>query len=191
MQTTSPAWYTVRIKPKHEHIAAANMRKNLGIEVFFPRLQMEKLTRRGLVSVTEPLFPCYIFARCVLEDRLNDIQHLVGVKKIVSFGGKVPSVPDVIIADLQACFENTEIIEIQSDFQSGDEVTVTQGAFVGMSAYVLKNLPAKKRVQILLDMLGQPATVEVEQDAVTLNRSSLVDLAPNLAASIRQERLSA
>jgi transcriptional antiterminator RfaH len=191
MQTNSPAWYTVRIKPKHEHIAAANMRKNLGIEVFFPRLQMDKLTRRGLVNVIEPLFPCYIFVRCILEDRLNDIQHSVGVKKIVSFGGKVPQVADVILTELQECFENTEIIEIQSDFQSGDEVTVTQGAFAGMSAYVLKKLPAKKRVQILLDMLGQPATVEVEQDAVMLNRNSLVDLAPALAASIRQERLSA
>lgn len=190
MQTNSPAWYTVRIKPKHEHIAAANMRKNLAIEVFFPRLQMEKLTRRGLVNVVEPLFPCYIFVRCVLEERLNDIQHSIGVNKIVSFGGKVPYVPDAIITELQECFENTEVIEIQSDFQSGDPVTVTQGAFAGMSAYVLKNLPAKKRVQILLDMLGQPATVEVEKDAVMLDRNSLVDLAPALAASVRQERLS-
>lgn len=191
MQTNSSAWYSVRIKPKHEHIAAANMRKNLGLEVFSPRLQLEKLTRRGVVNVIEPLFPCYIFVRCVLEDRIQDVQHSIGVKNIVNFGGKVPKVPDAVIAELQDCFENNEIIEIRTDFHPGDEVIVAQGAFAGMSAYVLKKLPAKKRVQILLDMLGQPATVEVEQDAVMLKRSSLIDLAPALAAPVRQERLSA
>ncbi len=191
MQTTSSAWYTARTKPKHEHIAAANLRKNQGIEVFSPRLQLEKLTRRGLVHLTEPLFPGYIFVRCVLEDRLNDIQHSIGVNRLVSFGGKIPPVADGVIVELQDCFENEEIVSIASDFQPGDEVTVAGGAFVGMSALVLKNLPAKKRVQILLDMLGQPTTVEVERGAVQLKQNSLADLMPALAAPVRQERLSA
>ena len=191
MQTTSPAWYSARTKPKHEHIAAANLRKNLGIEVFSPRLQLEKLTRRGLVNVTEPLFPCYIFVRCVLEERINDIQHSVGVNRLVHFGGQIPAVADAIILELQACFEHTEIIQIETSLQPGDQVTVAGGAFAGMSAYVLKNLPAKKRVQILLDMLGQPTTVEVEREAVMLTRNSLANLAPVLAAPVHRERVSA
>ena len=191
MQTTSSAWYSARTKPKHEHIAAANLRKNLGIEVFSPRLQLEKITRRGLVHVTEPLFPCYIFVRCVLEERINDIQHSIGVNRLVSFGGKFPPVADGVIGELQDCFENEEIVSIASDFQPGDEVTVAGGAFAGMSALVLKNLPAKQRVQILLDMLGQPTTVEVEREVVMLKQNSLADLMPALAATVRQERLSA
>jgi len=36
MKIESPAWYCARTKPKHEHIAAANLRKNLNLEVFIP-----------------------------------------------------------------------------------------------------------------------------------------------------------
>jgi len=48
MQIPNPAWYCARTKPKHEHIAAANLQKNLGLEVFHPRLRMERATRRGI-----------------------------------------------------------------------------------------------------------------------------------------------
>jgi len=190
MQTPLPSWFSARTKPKHEHIAAANLRKNLGLEVFSPRLRLEKLTRRGLVNVTEPLFPCYIFVRCFLDERLTDIQHSVGVNRLVSFGGVIPQVPDQIILELQECFENEEILQVHNQLKPGDEVTVADGAFAGMSALVLKTLPAKKRVQILLDILGRPATVEVEQDAVTLRNSSLAALAPALAATAQRGRLS-
>ena len=191
MQTITQAWYSARTKPKHEHIAAASLRKNLGLDVFSPRLRLEKLTRRGLVSVTEPLFPCYIFVRCVLEEQFNDIQHTVGVNRLVSFGGKIPEVADGIIAELRDCFENEEIIQIETNLMPGDEVTVAGGAFAGMSAYVLKSLPAKKRVQILLEILGQPTMVEVERETVILTKNSLADLAPALAAPVRRETLSA
>ncbi len=45
------AWYCARTKPKHEHIAAANLLKNLGLEVFNPRLRVERATQRGLQVV--------------------------------------------------------------------------------------------------------------------------------------------
>jgi transcriptional antiterminator RfaH len=185
------AWYSARTKPKHEHIAAANLRKNLELEVFSPRLRLEKLTRRGLVRVTEPLFPCYIFIRCVIEECFNEIQHTSGVNRLVNFGGKIPVVPDLIIEDLQNYFEADETITIESHLAPGDEVTVASGAFAGLSAHVLKNLPVKKRVQILLDILGRPTSVEVERGAVMLNKNSLADLAPILAATTRRENLSA
>jgi transcriptional antiterminator RfaH len=191
MQILIPAWYSARTKPKHEHIAAANLRKNLGLEIFFPRLRLEKLTRRGLMRVVEPLFPCYIFVRCVVEERINEIQHTTGINRLVHFGGRIPKVPDNIIKELQDFFETGEMMTVESRLAPGDAVTVAGGAFAGMVAYVLKDLPAKKRVQILLEILGRPTTVEVERDAVMLNRNSLADLAPVLAAPTRRETLTA
>ena len=183
MKPNEPAWYTARTKPKHEHIATANLRRHLALPVFFPRIRMEKVTRRGLVRVTEPLFPCYVFVYCAIEERVGEIQHLPGVSKLVQFGGRYPRVSETIIEELQACFENDDLIAIESQLSPGDEVTVAAGAFVGMSALVLKNLPAKKRVQILLDILGRPTTVEVGSEAVMLKKNTVVDLAPFLAAA--------
>ena len=189
MQAMMPAWYSARTKPKHEHIATANLRRHLALEVFFPKVRMEKLTRRGLVRVIEPLFPCYIFIRCVVEEKINEIQHVSGISRLVHFGNKIPQVADAIIEELQACFGADDLIAIESCLVPGDEVTVAEGAFAGMSAQVLKSLPAKKRVQILLDILGRPTTVEVGSASVMLNKNTLADLAPFLAAPASQEML--
>jgi len=189
MQAMVPAWYTVRTKPKHEHIAAANLRRRLAQAVFFPKIRLEKLTRRGLVRVVEPLFPCYIFLRCVVEEQATDIQHVSGVGRLVQFGHRFPPVADGIIEELQACFGADDLIAVESRLVPGAEVTAATGAFAGTSAQVLKSLPAKKRVQILLEILGRPTTVEVGSDAVMLKNNSVADLAPFLAAPDRQERL--
>ena len=187
MQTVSPAWYSARTKPKHEHIAAANLQRHLGLEVFSPRLRLEKLTKRGLVRVVEPLFPCYIFVRCVIEERINEVQHTTGISRMVRFGDKIPQIPDEIIQELQQGFAVDDTIVVESHLTPGDEVTVAAGAFAGMSAFVLKNLPAKKRVQILLDVLGRPTPVEVGREALLTSRDTVAELAPTVAATVRQE----
>src|ERR1041384_733838 len=102
------AWYCARTQPKHEHIAAANLIKKLGLEVFHPRLRLERATRRGPVRVIEPLFPCYIFVRCDLEERLDDIRYVNGISSLVHFGNKTPAVPDHVIEELRQCFESEE-----------------------------------------------------------------------------------
>jgi transcriptional antiterminator RfaH len=183
MQTEIPAWYCARTKPKHEHIAAANLRKNLNLEVFHPRLRIERATKRGVVRIVEPLFPCYIFVLCVIEERMTEIKHANGISNLVHFGSRIPKVADSIIEELQECFEAEEPMTVENRLLPGDEVSVADGAFAGMCAFVLRNMPARKRVQILLDILGRPTPVEVDRSSLVLARNSLADLAPVLAAS--------
>src|SRR5881628_3102779 len=103
-----PAWYCARTQPKHEHIAAAGLARNLGLEVFHPRLRMERSTQRGVVRVIEPLFPCYVFVRCRLEEQLDAIRYVTGISSLVHFGGKIPSVSDAVVDELRDCFEAEE-----------------------------------------------------------------------------------
>jgi len=182
MRTELPAWYCARTKPKHEHIAAANLRKNLNLEVFHPRLRIERATQRGVVRIIEPLFPCYIFVHCAIEEKANEIKHSNGISSLVHFGHTIPKVADSIIEELQECFDAEEPMTVENRLSPGDEVTVADGAFSGMRAFVLRNMQARKRVQILLDILGRPTPVEVDRISVVLARNSLADLAPILAA---------
>jgi len=188
-QAMRPAWYAVRTKVKHEHIAAANLRRHLALPVFFPKMRLEKLTRRCLIKVVEPLFPCYVFVYCVVEEQVNEIQYLSGISKLVEFGGKYPPVPEAVITELQSCFDLDDSITLDRRLAPGDEVTVAAGAFAGMSAKVLMSLPAKKRVRILLEILGRPTTVEVGIEGVVLKNNTIADLAPFLAAPASQKRL--
>jgi transcriptional antiterminator RfaH len=187
MQIESSAWYCARTKPKHEHIAAANVRKNLKLEVFNPRLRVERATKRGIVRSVEPLFPCYIFVRCVIEEKLNEIQHTNGVSSLVRFGQRIPEVGDLIIGELQKYFETEEPMAIEDRLAPADEVVVADGAFAGMQAKVLRVMPATKRVQILLEILGGPTSVEVDRTSVVLENDTVASRMPILAASSREE----
>jgi transcriptional antiterminator RfaH len=176
-------WYCVRTKPKHEHIAAANLARQGGLEIFCPRLRVERSTRRGIVRVLEPLFPCYLFVRCVLEEKLDDMRYANGVGSLVHFGGRIPRVPEEVVDGLRAYFANEEVVLVRDELQPGTEVVVAEGAFEGMRASVLRVLPARQRVQVLLEILGRPTAVEVERACVTLEGNSLAVRAPFLAAA--------
>jgi transcriptional antiterminator RfaH len=181
MNTSSLNWYCARTKPKHEHIAAANLRKKLGVEVFNPQLRLEKATRRGVVRITDPLFPCYIFVRCDLESRQTEIRYANGVSTLVHFGLQVPPVPDAIIKELQTYFDGAEPLVVEDRLDPGSEVVMTDGAFAGMSAVVLRVLPARQRVQLLLDLLGRPTKIEVDRNSVLLEGNPLAHRVPVLA----------
>jgi hypothetical protein len=47
----------------------------------------------------------------------------------------------------------------------------------------LRVMPARQRVQVLLDILGGPTPVEVDRTAVVLERDTVADWVPVLAAA--------
>jgi transcriptional antiterminator RfaH len=180
-----PAWYCVRTQPKHEHIAAASLTRNLGLEVFNPRLKMERATRRGVVRIVESLFPCYLFVRCLLEERLDEIRYVTGVSSLVHFGHGIPIVPDPVIEELRQCFETEETMSVEDPLIPGAEVVVGRGAFLGFGGIVVRLYPARQRVQILLDFLGRTTLAEVDRNSLILENSSMADLVPSLATARR------
>ena len=174
------AWYCARTKPKHEHIAAANLSRNLGLEVFNPRLRMERATCRGVVRTIEPLFPCYIFVQC-FSSAWNDVRYITGVSSLVHFGDRIPAVPHSVIEELRECFEAEEPLHVEDPFFPGAEVLIVDGAFRGFQAVVLRMLPAKRRVQVLLDILGRSTLVEVDRTSVSLENRNMAHSLPSLA----------
>lgn len=177
----SREWYCARTQPKHEHIAAGNLVKRLGLQVFNPRLRLERATRRGVVRVIEPLFPGYIFVRCVLAEHADLIRYVSGVSSLVHFGQKTPAVPDEVVEELRQCFAAGEPMDVEDRLQAGMEVTVAEGVFLGSRGVVVRVFPARQRVQILLDFLGRTTLAEVERGALTVENRCMASLMPALA----------
>jgi transcriptional antiterminator RfaH len=186
MCPASEAWYCARTKAKHEHIAAASVRRNLGLDVFLPQLRMERSTRRGLVRVTEPLFPGYIFVQCPTPEQLNDIRYANGVSAVVHFGDRIPTIADSVIGELRECFQAGEPLAVEDHLPCGTEVVLTDGPFLGLRALVLQTMPAPRRVQVLLEILGRPTSVEVDRRLLARTENTVADLLPLLAAPRRQ-----
>jgi transcriptional antiterminator RfaH len=137
--------------------------------------------RGVLKKVTEPLFPCYIFVRCIIAERLDAIRHSAGVSSIVNFGQRIPVVPEAVVLGLQQIFETEEPLAVDTCPRPGDAVTLTTRAFFGMEAVVLKSWPAKRRVQVLLEILGRPTQLDVDCGQIMLHHHTVADFVPALA----------
>lgn len=158
-------WFCIRSQLKHEHIAAAHL-KTAGHEVFLPRIRYKKATRRGPVWFNEALFPNYVFARFVWKESLADVMHTRGVSTVIHFGEHWPVIADEEIAVLRELADDTQMFTIEAMFDPGEEVSIAGGAFNGLTGVVLKYLPSRQRVAILLEFLGRQTQVEISPDSL-------------------------
>lgn len=154
-------WFCLKAQTKREHIAADHLRQIPGTTVFLPRVRFQRKTVRGLVWFTEALFPGYVFARFDFQQQFRQVNHASGVRGIVHFGERWPTIPDETIAELQLALGTENICTINDPLAVGEEIEVASGAFRGLKAVVSRVMPARERVLVLLDFLGRQTSVEI------------------------------
>lgn len=164
--TANGNWFCLRSQPKHEHIAAAHLRKMEGVAVFLPRVRFQRGTHRGLAWVTEALFPNYLFARFDWQSCLRRVQGARGVGGVVHFGERWPVIPETVIAELQQAIGTDELHTISAELFPGDAVEIADGAMRGLRAVVSRVMPNRERVAVLMEFLGRQTTVEVPEKFV-------------------------
>lgn len=178
-------WFCIRSHPKSEHIAARNLKQVPGLEVFNPQLRLRKLTARGPVWFTESLFPNYLFARFPLSAVLENVKFTSCVSHVVHFGDRYPAIPDEVIAELRKHFEGEELQLSAVSPSKGDKVTLTDPQFHGLQATVLRVMPSKQRVQVLLEILGQISFMELDLHLVMPERKPLPSGLVSMSARAR------
>jgi len=161
-------WACIRTHPKHEHIAAAQLSHVSGVEVFNPQLRLERQTRRGRMRSTESLFVNYLFARFVIETTLERVRYTPSVKTVLQFGDRIATIPDAVIQELrQTLLENANTVFTDAPLE-GDEAEISNGPFQGEKGIIVRVLPARERVEILLDVLGRPLPTEFSLSSIIL-----------------------
>ena len=107
-KSSEQKWYCVRSQPRQEHVAAAHLQRLIEIEVFCPRIRFRKCSRGGgALSVTQALFPGYLFAKFRFDLEHRMVRYAHGVRGLVHFGEKYPSLPDGLIASLRSGIGDT------------------------------------------------------------------------------------
>jgi transcriptional antiterminator RfaH len=167
-------WYCLRAQPKHEHIAAAHLRQYDGINVFCPRVKIQRSTRRGLVWFTEALFPNYLFACFEMMRWQTRVRSCQGVSGLVRFGNDVPEVPARVLDDLRAYMQDSELRTVSFRVAEGDDVEIVEGPFRGQNGVVKQLLPARERVKVLLEVLGGVTEVNLSLTSVFKEAAVLV-----------------
>lgn len=164
----SPCWFCLRTQPKREHVAAANLRKRVQIDVFAPRLRIWRSARTGIGSlITEALFPGYLFARFIHPDQSRHVMSTMGVTGIVAFAGRPPAVADHVIDFLRSQVEQMDGIAGMPLFEEGRWVKIVSGCFHDMEGRILHFDPKTERVRLLLMLLGRTVQVSLPVRGVT------------------------
>jgi len=165
--TTELEWFCLRTQTKREHIAATILSKIGSVEVFCPRISQIKKTRTGKKRFTEAMFPGYIFAKFSYREDYRRIIHTQGVTGIVGHGDR-RAVPEHIVHDLRSSLPEGIIEAPDLSIEPGAEIEFISGGLKGLNGKVLAQLPAKNRIQVLLEFLGNEITVAVSADDILL-----------------------
>ena len=165
-QIETPLWFCLRTQPKHEHVAATALRRQVGIACFSPRLRFRRATRRGAVWFVEAMFPGYLFAEFVYSRQCRQVEYSSGVQGVVRFGDQIATLEENTISNLRQTAYEDEVVTFDPDLQIGQPVRIAEGPLQGLEALVTHLLPAKERIRVLLEFLGRSVEAEVSAPKV-------------------------
>jgi transcriptional antiterminator RfaH len=154
------SWFCLRAQPKREHIAAACLRQISDVETFCPRLRFRKITNRGPVWFIEAMFPGYLFARFEYAVCNRRIKQSPGVSGFVQFGERLALLPEALVNDIKSQTAEDDVVEINPALEPGRPVQVARGPLQGLEAVITRLIPARERVEILIEWMGRSLYAE-------------------------------
>jgi len=107
------------------------------------------------------MFPGYLFAKFVYSTQHRAVENSHGISGIVHFGDRLATLPENIVAALQAKVGGEEIVTLDCSIKVGQPVQIIDGPFQGLQVVVTHLLPAKERIRVLFDFLGRSMEMEI------------------------------
>jgi transcriptional antiterminator RfaH len=180
-------WFCLRAQPRREHIAALNLRRRVGVDVFAPRIRIHRAARSGASAlIAEPLFPGYVFARFDFAGQFRHVISTSGITGVVRFGTQPPAIANGVIDFLRAQMAAADRPAAAPFFAEGMWVRIVAGYFRQVEGRVVSFDSKTERVRLLLNLLGQDVQVSVparqlvslDGQAAALPRGLLVSQLP-------------
>jgi transcription antitermination factor NusG len=165
--STAP-WYALHTRHQHERLVARSL-ANKGFEIFLPQYTVVRKWSDRAKQVSVPLFPCYVFLRGGLDNRLA-VLTTPGVHGFVGFAGHAAPIPEVEIDAVRKAAQDATV-EPHPFLKCGDWVRVTSGPLEGVEG-VLVRKKNSFRLVLSLELLRRSAAVEVDASAVERVRSA-------------------
>ena len=133
---SSPSWYALHIRSRHEKRVAERLSAS-SMQTFLPLHRSRHTWKNGVhADVDLPLFPCYLFAKASIYDRLRLLQH-PGVLGFAASSARPTAIPEEEIALLKAATESFKA-EPHPYLSSGDAVRIVAGPLNGMRGILMR-----------------------------------------------------
>lgn len=162
-----PAWFCLRTRPMREEFAAQQLQARVAVEVFAPRIRVQRQQKSGLVrTLVEALFPGYLFAKFNYADQVRHVLSTQGITGLVSIGELPRAVDDMVIEFLKQQLAVVGSRGPAPAIAEGDWVRVVEGAFRNSEGRVVACDPGSDRVRLLLRVLGREVQISLSRSTV-------------------------
>ncbi|GAB7220689.1 transcription/translation regulatory transformer protein RfaH [Vibrio comitans] len=158
-------WYLLYCKRGDQERAQMHL-ENQGVEVYYPKIAIEKMVRGKRQKHSEPLFPSYMFVRFDFEvgPSFTTVRSTRGVSDFIRNGAYPREVQGDLVFSLKQLEGDQE--EIQSDSpKKGDQVVIKSGQFAGVDA-IYHEADGEKRSILLITMINKKVEVQVDNQDI-------------------------
>jgi transcriptional antiterminator RfaH len=164
-------WFVVVCNPKCERRAQLGLRR-AGYQTYLPQTKRWVVHARKKEERENPLFPRYLFIGLRPDQDFYKLRGVNGVEGVVRDGygvpARIPAAEDrphplarILERELAGEFDFTRLPEVGPQYEPGEVVRLTVGAFTDLQAQVVSML-SKGRVEVLLDFMGRGTKVQMK-----------------------------
>lgn len=112
------------------------------------------------------MFPGYIFIKINFEN-YTSLKYTKGINKILKFGNNIPIMTNDDIYAIMKIEKESKNNPISAGYKVGQEVVIKKGSFAGNLVKIC-SLPADKRVDVLIHILGSERVVSISLENLFL-----------------------
>jgi transcription antitermination factor NusG len=154
-----PHWYAIWTRSRHEKIVRDQLdRKH--VDVFLPTIGKWSRWKDRKKKIDWPLFPGYVFARFVADERIG-VLKVDGVVQIISNNGVLSPIPEEEIESIKTLVNSELAYDPVPLVKEGDMVRVVHGPLKGVVGRLMRK-GAHARLVLSVDLIGQAVSVEID-----------------------------
>ena len=150
-------WLVATYKANEAKIVQLNL-SNQGFDYYLPKIIIKK---PDSITKEEAMFPGYIFINTNIN-RYSSVKYTKGIKDIIKFGENIAYMTDEEIKSINNVENLSRDKPLVSKIRIGQEVDIKSGTFKGNIGKIC-SLPKRKRVGILLHILGSNRKIDIPE----------------------------
>jgi transcription termination/antitermination protein NusG len=156
-----PHWFALWTRSRHEKIVRDQLAKKSDVDVFLPTIGKWSRWKDRKKKIDWPLFPGYVFAKFVPDERVG-VLKVDGVVQIISNNGMLSPIPDEEIDSIRVMVESELAYDPVPLMKEGDMVKVVHGPLKGVVGRLVTKKGVQARLVLSVDLIGQAVSVEVD-----------------------------
>ncbi|HTN47540.1 MAG TPA: UpxY family transcription antiterminator [Flavipsychrobacter sp.] len=159
--STSPSWYVIYTKPRHEKKVAEHL-GYLNLQCFLPTMRTLKMWSTRKKYMITPLFPSYLFVKLDNTQQYFESLQIPGVMYYVKTGNKIAEVSERLIHKIRTILAgDAESVEVIGErILPGSVQNIRSGPFAGHDCEIVEH-KGKHKMLVRIELLQRSIMVDL------------------------------